>query len=92
MKFKVGDEVKVVNLNGVNYERQTLTLINKIGKIIFHDPSKPLELCVEFYDNINGHNGRCATFEGKNKHCYWVSEKNVELTNKLKQEYIKLGI
>lgn len=78
MKYKVGDKVKAINTDCGGRD----VVIGDVGKIIAIDDVL-LPYLVEF-DNerscYHNGNGICG-YKGKTNHCYWCSEKMLELVS-----------
>lgn len=78
MKFKIGDRVKYTEEAG-DAEKK-----NEIGTIINIDKSNDKTILIDFDNFIDGHNGNFGKIQGKDGHCWWCEEKDLELIEKTK--------
>ena len=70
MKFNNGDRVIVINKDNIYF--------GLVGTIIGYDYSITTTTVVEFDNNIESHNGGG---KGKEGHCAFITEHNLELIN-----------
>ena len=79
--FEIGDRVQVSTTVG-NY-----CLRNQYGTIIGRNGMEPYDYLVEFDNDVGGHDGyERATCNGKDGHCWYVYENELDLINYLKGE------
>ena len=67
---QVGDYVKIDLEKAKLYAPIGLNETNNIGKIIGHDIESH-EFCVEFLEDVHGHNGNGLLCRGEDGHCWW---------------------
>lgn len=68
--FEFGDYVKIDLERAAEYKPTGLDETNNIGRIIGHDIESH-EFCVEFLEDVHGHNGNGLLCRGENGHCWW---------------------
>lgn len=67
---QVGDYVKIDLEKAKLYAPIGLNETNNIGKIIWHN-EESMRFCVEFLENVHGHDGNGIYCHGKPGHCWW---------------------
>lgn len=77
---QVGDYVKIDLEKAKLYAPIGLNETNNIGKIIWHD-KESMRFCVEFLENVHGHDGNGIYCHGKSGHCWWFNKKYIIKTD-----------
>lgn len=78
--FQVGDYVKIDLEKAKSYAPIGLDETNNIGKIIWHD-KEAMQFCVEFLENVRGHDGNGIYCHGKFGHCWWFDCEDIIKTD-----------
>lgn len=78
--FEFGDYVKIDLERAAAYKPLGLNETNNIGRIIGHDIESHA-FCVEFLENVHGHNGNGIYCHGKSGHCWWFNKKYIIKTD-----------
>lgn len=78
--FEFGDYVKIDLERAAAYKPLGLNETNNIGKIIWHD-EESMRFCVEFLENVHGHNGNEIYCHGKPGHCWWFKKEYIIKTD-----------
>lgn len=68
--FEFGDYVKIDLERAAEYKPTGLDETNNIGIIIGHDRDSN-EFCVEFLEDVHGHDGNGFLCLGEDGHCWW---------------------
>lgn len=77
---QVGDYVKIDLEKAKLYAPIGLNETNNIGKIIWHD-KESMKFCVEFLENVHGHDGNWIYCHGKPGHCWWFEKEYIIKTD-----------
>lgn len=79
--FNIGDRVQVSTAVG------KYCLWNQYGTIIGRNRMEPYDYLVEFDNDVGGHDGfGIGICNGKDGHCWYVNENELDLINYLKGE------
>lgn len=77
---QVGDYVKIDLEKAKLYAPIGLNETNNIGKIIWHD-KESMRFCVEFLENVHGHDGNGIFGHGKAGYCWWFAKEYIIKTD-----------